>query len=237
MDNKNSAFQLVVVALLALLVGVVSTVVIFKSFDKPKFARVEKEQMIEQIADEAVEEKEEKELSEETEIACAANWDLFEGDNFSFCHDQKWGAPNLTENSTVKGKLYSINFENSRVRENEVTHTSPSIWWETKDLVLSDGDYELTCFDCMDFTKSESDLIKELGYEDKNAALEKTMIDGKNALRLTADYTVSLGETYRVNKVQYFIPNAFESNHFQVSVSAEMAQDLDEMMKTLVFKN
>jgi hypothetical protein len=232
MENKNSAFQLVVVALLALLVGVVSTVLIVKSFDGPKISRNEKKQMLEQNF-----EPEEKEIvAQKEQISCAQNWDLFAGENFSFCHDQKWGAIEQSEIPSLQGKLYRIEFANSRVLEDNQASTAPSIWWESTDLMLNDGGSAQTCFDCVDFSQDEDELLEILVFEGDKATLQKTTINSKKAVRIHYD-TAGFFDIALMNRVQYLIPNAFENHHFQVSISGENAAELDEMMKTLVFKD
>lgn len=175
-------------------------------------------------------------LSQNTQIACAENLVSYDAQNFSFCYKVAWGAPKITDESHPDGtgKLFHLTFANDEYRNND--HSTPDIWWESEDFSPGSAqDYSLTCFTCIDFSKSEAEIIKALDLQNKNATIQKTSIDGKNALRIHRDYFEKMFEQGNINQLKYLIPNAFAHYHFQVSIINNKAEDLDTFMKSISF--
>jgi hypothetical protein len=174
----------------------------------------------------------------EHSVECPQNWTSYEAQNFSFCYSNLWGAASLVDETHEdgEGKLFKIVFANEQYSVVDNAPSTPQLWWETNDFAPAVSDYSTTCFECINFDQSESEIIKAFGYEDKNAIVEKTKVDGQSALRVKIDYVDTFYDQGRINRLEYFVPNAFANYHFQAVISDSKADELNILMSTLSFK-
>jgi hypothetical protein len=174
----------------------------------------------------------------ETKVECPQNWIIYESQNLSFCYNNSWGTPKLTDETHKDGtgKLFKIGFTNEKYTSVDNAPSTPQLWWETKDFAPAVADYSTTCFECINFNQSESEIIKTLGYEEKNATAQKVSVDSKNALRVKTDYFEKMFDQGQINRLEYFVPNAFGDYHLQAVVSYSKADELDTLMKNISFK-
>jgi hypothetical protein len=175
--------------------------------------------------------------SQETKLECPQNWTMYESQNISFCYNNSWHTPKLTDKTHKdgKGKLFKIGFENEEYTTVDNAPSTPQLWWETKDFAPTVASYNITCFECINFNQSESEIIEALGYEDKNATAQKVSVDGKNAFRVKTDYFEKMFDQGQISRLKYFVPNAFGDYHFQAVVISSNADELDTLMNTLIF--
>lgn len=168
---------------------------------------------------------------------CPTGWIMYEAQQFSFCYNSLWGTPTKTDESHEEGKenLFKISFSNEEYRDIDESPTTPQLWWETEDFSPTEGDVSTTCFKCINFDQSENEIIQSLGFEEKNATASKVHVDGKDALRIHTDYFEETFDQGQINRLEYFVPNAFGNYHFQAVVSFSKADELDTFMKNLSF--
>ncbi|KKW41717.1 MAG: hypothetical protein UY92_C0014G0042 [Candidatus Magasanikbacteria bacterium GW2011_GWA2_56_11] len=174
----------------------------------------------------------------ETKVECPQNWTMYESQNLSFCYNNSWGTPKFTDETHKDGigKLFKIGFANEKYTSVDNAPSTPQLWWETKDFAPAAADYSTTCFECINFNQSESEIIKALGYENKNATAQKVSVNGKNALRVKTDYFEKMFDQGQISRLEYFVPNAFGDYHLQAVVSYSKADGLDTLMKDISFK-
>lgn len=170
------------------------------------------------------------------QVSCPQHWTMYQSQNISFCYKNSWGTPKLLDETHEggKGKLFNIRFAKDAYVNN--AHSTPDLWWETKDFAPAAADYSTTCFDCINFNKSESENIKALGTNDKNVTAKKVIVAGKNALRVHVNYFEPAFQQGQINRLDYYIPNAFGDYHFQASAGYSAAAELDMFMNYLSFK-
>lgn len=174
----------------------------------------------------------------EVKVECPQNWTIYKSQNLSFCYKNSWGAPEFRDETHKegKGRLFKIGFANEKNTNAVNSPSTPQLWWETKDFAPAVADYSTTCFECINFNQSESEIIKSLGYKEKNATAQKVIVDGKNAFRVKTDYFEKMFDQGQTNQLEYFVPNAFGDYHLQTVVSYSKADELDTLMKNLSFK-
>ncbi len=170
---------------------------------------------------------------------CPQNWTRYESENFSFCYNNLWGKPTYTDETHLNGtgKLFKIAFANEEYHSFDNAPSTPQLWWETKDFSPYVADYMTTCYKCINFDQSEPEIIFAIGYEEKNATIQKLILDNKKALRIETDYIEEMFEQGKINRLTYLIPNAFTDYHFKAVVSFRKFEELDTLMKTLTFNN
>jgi hypothetical protein len=180
------------------------------------------------------------------EKVCPQNWVKYDSELFSVCHDPKWGKPEV-KNEGIQNGLW---FPKAEVeRDGGYSYSkAPSLGWESKAYLPPDGfDFNITCYTCMDYSKSEEEFLKVfkgiqykdyyIDYKENQLSAKKVQVNGKNAWRVAADFTgIALGDKIHTQNVSYYIPNATEKFHFSSSGLLTNASELDTFMDTLIFK-
>lgn len=201
----------------------------------------EKEDKDTEKEDKDTEKDEDKDSDDDKEIATpdCGDWDpelmyYAEGQNLGICYNEDWGQPKTEKTSTVKGDLVSIRFADEVYGDDGLN--IPQIWYESKDMIMHDSGSSPTCFDCVDFSKSEDEIMDDLKDNFHAVSeLKKTIVGGKKAVRIVED-TSMYDDENTIYSVTYIIPNAFLNYHLQITIGQDYEDKIDQLVKTIVFK-
>lgn len=149
-------------------------------------------------------------------------------------YKESWGEPKI-QNMTAdlaEGNTYSLEFTNSTYGTSGPNF--PHIKYKTTNYkLLGDHGGEQTCFDCIDFNKSASEIADELGlYLPKESS--KLTISGKPAF--SSKYEEGMGDGDTISVLDYYIPNAYNNHHLKISIGRKYAEELNEFIKTINLK-
>lgn len=152
------------------------------------------------------------------------------GTGIEFCYDTAWGEPEVTEMPAQTGKISRLTFA-----KNE---NAPQIWYESADFKGTGGDVTYFCFTCPNFYGDEehikASVVEFMHLNDTDFVLRKTDVSGKRGVRVHYNYTTDM--TGKVDKVTYYVPEAFAGYNMTISANVAQAELLDDFMYGMVLR-
>lgn len=139
-----------------------------------------------------------------------------DGTPIQFCYDPAWGEPVIAETAGTTGSLFELSFPNSP--------NGPILSYQSVDY----GGFDFEGLNL--YTTDENvntELAEQLGLMESNFIARKADVGTQRAIRVHFNYG-------QINEVVYYVPNAFEGYHMELSADYEAATELDNFMFDMI---
>jgi len=149
--------------------------------------------------------------------------------SLKFCYKPEWGEPVKETLPGESGEKYVIMFS-------EPNAVSPEIAYQTNDYQMTENVFEF-CYDCINPVMPEENIKEDIVAEfpelgEGELSVTKVLVFDQRGVRL--HYNLVTGEGTEIDRLSYFVPNAFDNYNFEISGDYSIAGEIDDMAQLMV---